>query len=282
MTQTNSLTPSSYLFVPAINIERVEKAFARGADAVIVDLEDAVSDTVKHQSRDNLVNYLTQVNAQPVWVRINAASGLHQQTDIDLLKSLPIDALSKVAGIVLPKVESVIEIDRVRHALAKPMIALIETPKGMANIAEIATAAGLTALSYGFLDICEKLGVRADSEAGQMVANQIRYQLSLHSALNGLTPPIECVYPPFNDDDGLMQNVQWWRDLGFSGMLCIHPNQVAIVNQLAQPSAEQLDFAKQVVEHYNATGLAAFAIDGQMVDTPVIVQAQKLLQTFQQ
>lgn len=281
MTQPN-LNPTSYLFVPAINIERVEKAFARGATAVIVDLEDAVSDTVKHQSRDNLVNYLKQVNAQPVWVRINAASSLHQQTDIDLLKSLPVEALSNVIGVLLPKVEAAIEIDRVRHALAKPMIALIETPKGMANIAEIATAAGLTALSYGFLDICEKLGVQAASEAGQMVANQIRYQLSLHSALNGLTPPIECVYPPFKDDDGLTQKVQWWRDLGFSGMLCIHPNQVAIVNQLAKPTAEQLDFARQVVEHYQATGLAAFAIDGQMVDTPVIVQAQKLLQTFQQ
>lgn len=280
MTQPNPLTPSSYLFVPAINIERVAKAFARGADAVIVDLEDAVSDTVKHQSRGNLVNYLKQMDAQPVWVRINAASSLHQQTDIDLLKSLPIDALSKVIGVVLPKVEAATEIDRVRHALAKPMIALIETPTGMAAIAQIASAAGLTALSYGFLDICEKLGVRADSKAGQMVANQIRYQLSLHSALNGLLPPIECVYPPFNDDDGLTQRVNWWRDLGFSGMLCIHPNQVAIVNQLAKPSEAQLDFAKKVVAHFDATGLAAFAIDGQMVDTPVIVQAQKLIQQY--
>lgn len=276
-----ALSATSYLFVPAINIERVEKAFARGADTVIVDLEDAVSDSVKIQSRDNVVNYLNRADAQPVWVRINAASSNYQASDIDLLKSLPISALNNVIGVVLPKVESVLDIDRVRHALAKPMIALIETPKGMANIADIATAAGLTALSYGFLDICEKLGVRADSEAGQMVANQIRYQLSLHSAINELTPPIECVYPPFNDDDGLTKKVQWWRDLGFSGMLCIHPNQVAIVNALAKPSQQQLAFAKKVTDYHAQTGLAAFAIDGQMVDTPVIVQAQKLIQKYQ-
>lgn len=275
------LSATSYLFVPAINIERVEKAFARGADTVIIDLEDAVSDSVKMQSRDNVVNYLSGADAQPVWVRINAASSNHQAGDIDLLKSLPASAINNVIGVVLPKVEHAIEIDRVRHALAKPMIALIETPKGMANILDIAAAAGLTALSFGFLDICEKLGVRADSEAGQMVANQIRYQLSLHSAINALTSPIECVYPPFNDDDGLTQRVNWWRDLGFSGMLCIHPNQVAIVNALARPSQAQLAFAKKVADHYAQTGLAAFAMDGQMVDTPVIVQAQKLIETYQ-
>ena len=113
-----------------------------------------------------------------------------------------------------------------------------------------------------------------------MVANQIRYSLLLHSNINGLTAPIECVYPPFNDNDGLSQRVTWCTDLGFSGMLCIHPNQVAIVNELARPTVEQLAFAKKVADHYAATGLAAFAIDGQMVDTPVIVQAQKLLQQY--
>ena len=81
------LSATSYLFVPAINIERVEKAFARGADTVIIDLEDAVSDSVKMQSRDNVVNYLSGADAQPVWVRINAASSNHQAGDIDLLKS---------------------------------------------------------------------------------------------------------------------------------------------------------------------------------------------------
>lgn len=144
------LSATSYLFVPAINIERVEKAFARGADTVIIDLEDAVSDSVKMESRDNVVNYLSGADAQPVWVRINAASSNHQAGDIDLLKSLPASAMNNVIGVVLPKVEHAIEIDRVRHALSKPMIALIETPKGMANIPDIAAAAGLTALSFGF------------------------------------------------------------------------------------------------------------------------------------
>lgn len=269
------LSARSYLFVPAINIYRVPKAFARGADAVIIDLEDAVSESVKNQSRQNVVDYLNQSDAVPVWVRVNASGSAHQDSDIQLLKGLP-----NIAGIVIPKVESSLDIERVRHALAKPIIALIESAIGMANIAEIATAQGLTALSYGFLDICQEFGTRADSEAGQMLANQIRYQLMLHSRINDLIAPIECVYPPFNDNDGLTKRVQWWRDLGFSGMLCIHPNQLAIVHEYAKTTQQQLTFAKKVVEHYQATGLSAFAIDGEMVDTPVITQAQKLLTNY--
>ena len=275
-----TLSAKSYLFVPAIDIHRVPKAFARGADAVIIDLEDAVSESVKIQSRQNVVDYLSSADAKPVWVRINAISSTYQAMDIDTLKSLPLTALNNVLGVYVPKAEKANDIESVRHALGKPVIALVETPEGIANIPELAKAHGLTALTYGFLDICEKLGVRADSEAGQMVANQIRYSLLLHSNINGLTAPIECVYPPFNDNDGLSQRVTWCTDLGFSGMLCIHPNQVAIVNELARPTVEQLAFAKKVADHYAATGLAAFAIDGQMVDTPVIVQAQKLLQQY--
>lgn len=274
------INAKSYLFVPAIDIYRVPKAFERGANAVIIDLEDAVSGTVKDQSRQHVIDYLSHPDAKAVWVRINAESSHFQQSDIDMLKALPTDALHKIVGVVVPKVEKSLEIERVRHALAKPIMALIETPVGIANIAEIATAQGLTALSYGFLDICQKLGVKSDSDSGQMLANQIRYQLLLHSQINGLTPPIECVYPPFNDNEGLTKRVNFWQDLGFSGMLCIHPNQVAIVNALAKPTPEQLAFAKKVVEHYQATGLAAFAIDGEMVDTPVIVQAQKLLEHY--
>ncbi|MFW2176317.1 MULTISPECIES: HpcH/HpaI aldolase/citrate lyase family protein [unclassified Moraxella] len=264
----------SYLFVPAIDIHRVPKAFERGADTVIIDLEDAVSESVKQQCQHNLQTYLTSDTAKPVWVRVNAVGSDWFAQDIELVKHLP-----NIIGIVLPKVETADDIAQVHcHFPNTPIIALIETPIGMANVADIATAQGLYALSYGFLDICEKLGVRADSDAGQMVANQLRYQLLLHSQINGLTAPIECVYPPFNDNDGLTERVKWWRDLGFSGMLCIHPNQVGIVNTLAKPTDEQLTFAKKVVAYYEQTGLSAFAIDGEMVDTPVIVQAQKLLQ----
>lgn len=271
----SALPPTTYLFVPALTIDRVSKAFARGADAVIVDLEDAVSHEAKVQSRQNIVDYTQLAEAQPIWVRINDARSPWQAKDIELCKTL-----ANVVGIVLPKVEAVSDIESVRHALGKPIIALIETPTGMANIATIAASQGLTALSYGFLDICKNLNVRADSDAGQAVANQLRYQLLLHSHINGLIPPIECVYPAFNDYDGLAQRVAWWRDMGFSGMLCIHPNQVAVVHDHVKPSIQQLDFAKKVVEYHQQTGLAAFAIEGHMIDTPVILQAQKLLQTY--
>lgn len=267
------LTPTTFLFVPAITIERVAKAFERGAEAVIVDLEDAVSEDVKQQSRQNVIDYANAADSQPIWVRVNGSQSNWQAKDLDTLKALP-----NIAGIVLPKVEKATDIESVRHALGKPIIALIETPLGMANVADIAASHGLTALSYGFLDICEQLGVNANSEAGQALANQLRYQLLLHSKINGLTPPIECVYPPFNDYEGLTKRVRWWADMGFSGMLCIHPNQVSVVHEHVKPTPAQLDFAKQVVNTWQTTGKAAFAIDGEMVDTPVIKQAERLLQ----
>lgn len=270
------LTPTTYLFVPALTIERVAKAFARGAQAVIVDLEDAVSDADKQQSRQNVIDYANAVDSQPIWVRINGAHSNWQGKDIETLKALP-----NIAGIVLPKVEKPADIESVRHALGKPIIALIETPLGMVNLPDIAASHGLSALSFGFLDICEKLGVNASSEAGQALANQLRYQLLLHSQINGLTAPIECVYPPFQDDAGLAKRVTWWRDFGFSGMLCIHPNQVAVVQANVKPTSAQLDFAKKVMDTWQATGKAAFAIDGEMVDTPVIKQAEQLLKYAQ-
>lgn len=270
--------PTSYLFVPATMIERVPKAFERGADDVIVDLEDAVHENDKQLARDNLSIFLAEQPPQkPIWLRLNGVNSPYFADDLALLQQFPKQYL---AGIVLPKVKSANDINYITEQTEQPVIGLIECPIGMANISNIATANGLIALSFGFLDICEQLGVKSDSESGNMIANQLRYQLLLHSKINQLQSPIEGVYPNFYDDNGFSQRINYWQNLGFSGMMCIHPRQVNLLQQLTQPNAEQISFANQIINHYEKTGQAIFAIDGQMIDLPVIKQAQQLLSRY--
>lgn len=269
--------PISYLFVPATMIERVPKAFECGADKVIVDLEDAVHENDKELARDNVAIFLTNQSKYPIWLRLNAVDSPYIADDLSLFQQLP---SNYVEGIMLPKVKSARDIETIAKHTQKPVRGLIENPLGMANIAEIATAKGLTALSFGLLDICEQLGVNVNSEAGLMVANQLRYQLLIHSKINNLQSPIEGVYPNFYDEKGLIQRINYWQDLGFSGMMCIHPKQIKIFQQFTKPSAEQYQFAKRIVHHYKNTGQAIFALDGQMVDLPVIKQAEQMLGSY--
>lgn len=266
---------SNYLFVPATHIERVEKAFDKGADSVIIDLEDAVSSDKKAIAWQNVLQYLDKPTTEPIWLRINASHSDFYQTDLQHL--LKLSDLDNIIGIVLPKVTQKSDIENLHQLIQKPIIALIESPNAMANIDKIATSKGLFALSFGFLDICEQLNVKADSQAGEILLNQLRYQLLIHSKINGLIAPIEGVFAKFDEPDTLKQKVQFWQDLGFSGMLCIHPNQVSSIHEQYQASQDTLDFAKKVIDFYEKTGEAIFAIDGNMVDLPVIKQAYRIL-----
>lgn len=263
---------STWLFVPATMIERVPKAFASGADAVIVDLEDAVAYTDKTAARLNIKSYCHQDDARAIWVRINNDSSEAFAKDIELCADLP-----NLAGIVLAKAEAVSGIEYIHHTLGCPVIALIESAFGLTQVATLAGARGLYAFSYGFLDLCQDLGVQVDTPAADMIANQIRYQLLIHSKVNQLAAPIDSIYPDFQDDAGLVARVELWSQMGLSGMLCIHPKQVAMVQKTLIPSAEQLDFAMRVVAEYERSEQAVYQIDGQMIDAPVIARCRQLL-----
>lgn len=262
----------TWLFVPATRMDRVAKAFASGADAVIVDLEDAVAQADKAQARDSLHQYCASADYQPVWVRINQTGSTDYAEDIKLCEQL-----TNLAGIMLPKAERGADIEYIYHLSSLPVIALIETALGLSEIDNIAGASGLLAFSYGFLDLCNDLGVQVGTKAADIVANQIRYQLLLSSKVHELSAPIDTIYPDFNDSEGLSQRVQLWSQMGMSGMLCIHPKQVAIVKESLQPTEAELEFAKRVIEEYERTGQAVFKIDGNMIDAPVIQRCLRLL-----
>ena len=262
----------TWLFVPATRIDRVAKAFASGADAVIVDLEDAVADVDKIQARTSIKNYYDSKDYQPIWVRINQAGSTDFEEDLKMCQQMP-----NLAGLILPKAEQSADIEQLHHATGLPIIALIETARGLYQIDSIAKASGLLAFSYGFLDLCNDLRVQVNTSAADIVANQIRYQLVLTSKVHELAAPIDTVYPDFNDEVGLNARVQLWSQMGMLGMLCIHPKQVAVVQRALKPTESELSFAQRVVEEYERSGQAVFEIDGQMVDAPVIERSLQLL-----
>ncbi|MFK3991298.1 HpcH/HpaI aldolase/citrate lyase family protein [Psychrobacter sp. NPDC064578] len=262
----------TWLFVPATRIYRIAKAFASGADAVIVDLEDAVASEDKADARKALQQYHNSTGYQPIWVRINKAGSEEFFKDIVLCQKMP-----NLAGVLLAKAEQVADIESVHQLINLPVIALIESAVGLYQVDNMAKAVGLAAFSYGFLDLCNDLHVQVGTPAADIVANQIRYQLILTSKVHQLSPPIDTVYPDFNDEIGLNARVQLWSQMGMSGMLCIHPKQVAVVQQALRPTDAALSFAQRVVEEYERSGQAVFEIDGQMVDAPVIARCRQLL-----
>ena len=262
----------TWLFVPATRIDRVKKAFASGTDAVIVDLEDAVATTDKVQARKDLQVYYNSQDYQPIWVRINKAGSEEFFKDVVLCQQMP-----NLAGVLLAKAEQASDIESVHQLTDLPVIALIETALGLYQIDSMAKSAGLLAFSYGFLDLCNDLQVHVGTAAADVIANQIRYQLLLTSKVHQLLAPIDTVYTDFNDGKGLGQRVQLWSQMGMSGMLCIHPKQVATVKQSLQPTNADIEFARRVIEEYEQSGQAIFKIDGEMVDAPVIERCRQLL-----
>ncbi|WP_379544633.1 HpcH/HpaI aldolase/citrate lyase family protein [Psychrobacter sp. R86515] len=262
----------TWLFVPATRIDRVVKAFASGADAVIVDLEDAVAPEDKASAREALQQYHDSAGYQPVWVRINKAGSKEFFKDIVLCQKTP-----NLTGLLLAKTEQAEDINNVHQLTNLPVIALIESAIGLYQLDSMAKAVGLAAFSYGFLDLCNDLQVQVGTPAADIVANQIRYQLVLISKVHELAPPIDTVYPDFNDEIGLSARVNLWSQIGMSGMLCIHPKQVAVVQQALKPTDKALSFARRVVEEYESSEQAVFEIDGEMVDAPVIERSRQLL-----
>ncbi|MGO2506667.1 MAG: HpcH/HpaI aldolase/citrate lyase family protein [Psychrobacter alimentarius] len=267
---------NTWLFVPATRLDRIEKAFASGAAAVIVDLEDAVAQEGKAQAREALKNYYDDQNEkhtyQPIWLRINRAGTEAFFEDLALCQQMP-----KLAGVLLAKAEQAGDIEHVYQFTGLPVIALIESATGLYQIDSMAKATGLAAFSYGFLDLCNDLRVQVGTPSADLIANQIRYQFIVVSKVHKLAPPIDTIYPDFNDEAGLRTRVQLWSQMGMSGMLCIHPKQVAIVQQALQPTDKALEFAKRVIEEYERSGQAVFKIEGEMVDAPVIERCRQLL-----
>ncbi|MFC4274539.1 HpcH/HpaI aldolase/citrate lyase family protein [Achromobacter aloeverae] len=258
------------LFVPASRADRIPKALASGADAVIVDLEDAVEPAAKPAAREALAAFLDAHPDVRVWVRVNDATTAWHEDDLAALRGKP-----GVAAIMLPKAESAAQVARVGQGV--PVVPIIETARGMVNLAEVAAAPGVALLAYGSLDYGVDLGLTPGTDAAAVLLDQARGQVLLHSRAAGLPAPLDGVHPDIADTDGLRAMAVRAGDMGFAGMLCIHPSQVRTVHEALRPAQADLDWAQRVLSAARESGAGAFRFEGKMVDAPVLARARQVL-----
>ncbi|GAB2901170.1 CoA ester lyase [Paraburkholderia jirisanensis] len=260
----------SYLFVPGNRPERFVKARAAGADAVIFDLEDAVQPAEKALARAAIANGLDA--AAPVYVRINGAQTEWFADDVAALAAHP-----GVAGLVLPKAEETASIATIReraHA-ALTVSPIIESALGYTRLNELCGAPGVDRLLFGTLDFQFDLGMEANED--ELIV--FRSGIVLASRLAGLAAPVDGVSTVLDDAASIEADARLGRRLGFGGKLCIHPKQLAAVHRAYAWSEAEYDWAKRVLEAVRASGGAAVAVDGKMVDAPVILKAERIAAT---
>ena len=255
----------SYLYVPGNRPERFDKACAAGADAVIVDLEDAVPAAQKDSARAALVSWLSP--GKPILVRVNAAGSPWFDRDLAACDA------PGVAGLVVPKAEkigeSVIALCRKRGLALFP---LVETAVGMARAEELAATPCVRALMFGTIDFQFELGI--DGDGDELLA--FRSRLVLASRLAGIESPVDGPCTSWEDGELLSADSQRARKFGFGGKLCIHPRQVATVNRAFSPGVEEIAWARKVLDAAQRSGGAAVAVDGRMIDRPVILKAERI------
>ncbi len=258
----------SYLFVPGHRPERFDKAVAAGADAVIVDLEDAVAPSDKAAARQHLLAWLdAQHPAHSVLVRINAAGSAWFDAD------LAVCAHPGVAGIVLPKAEQVADLKAVAAAGARSILPLVESARGLWNAFDLCLAPHVERLVFGTIDFAADMGLRESRDS----LLHARSQLVLASRVAGIGAPVDGVTVAVDDAALVRSDTLHARELGFGAKLCIHPKQVAFVHAAFLPTADELAWAGRVQAAFQASGGAAVAVDGKMVDRPVLLLAEAIL-----
>lgn len=267
------MDPRSYLFVPGNRPERFAKALACGADAVVLDLEDAVAPTAKAEARDAIAQWSLRAaerDRERIVVRINDAQSTAFAEDLQLLRD------AKISNVMLSKAESAAQVKAVRAAAPDArVLALIESACGVANVQQVASADGAVRLVFGTLDYALDLDLDiADGPEGLAHAASV---LSIASRIAGLAPPVAGVTPQLDDEQRLLADLAWSRRHGFGAKLCIHPRQVAPIHAALAPSAQAVDWARRVLAAEAASpGVAQ--LDGRMIDRPVVLQAQRTLQ----
>jgi citrate lyase subunit beta/citryl-CoA lyase len=276
----------SYLFAPGDNERLLGKVFDAGADAVALDLEDAVAPERKPLARRLVADLLRSARKSPaVYVRINAIS-----TDL-WIEDIAAVVSPALTGVRLAKAESAEEIHALDAALGEAeraagiavgrlkITATIESAAAVMAAMEIARAPRVEALAFGAADFIRDIG--ADPDEAETQTLYARSHLVVASRAAGINPPIASVYTRIKDLDGLRATTEAARRLGFFGRSCIHPSQVPIVNQIFTPTAEQVAEARAIIaafERARSAGVAAVAMEnGQFVDQAVVKRARAII-----
>jgi citrate lyase subunit beta/citryl-CoA lyase len=285
--RTSALVRRSSLILP-VNVRRfVERAYTRGADAIVLDLEDSVPPREKAAARELVPESieLAGLGGADVLVRINKAFEL-AVSDLDAA------IRPGLTGIVFPKVESSVEVQILDRLIAEREMArglpvggievsvLVESALGVQHMAEIACASPrITALSLGAEDFTRDIGVEPSAEGEEQEYG--KGMVIVAARLAGVQPQgLSSTLANFSDLEGLARSATRAYRIGFKGASCIHPTQVPVLNRCYSPDPDAVDYAYRVINVYEeseSAGRASVSLDGKMIDIPIVERARTLV-----
>jgi citrate lyase subunit beta/citryl-CoA lyase len=276
----------SYLFVPADSGRKLDKAGEAGADALIIDLEDAVAPAAKADARQMAAEYLQ--GKDNVWVRVNPVDTAEFEADLEAV--VP----AEPAGIVLPKPRHARDAVRLSEHMdvienhhnisrgqARIIVLCTEHPEALFTLhSYIGAVPRLAGMSWGAEDLSAAVGATANrgADGNWLPQFELARSLCLFAAAAAEVAAIDTVYTDFRDSAGLSRYASNARRDGFTGMLAIHPAQIETINAAFEPTPEEIERARRIVEKFEENpGAGTVGLDGMMIDRPHLVQAKRLL-----
>jgi citrate lyase subunit beta / citryl-CoA lyase len=276
----------SFLFAPGNHARRVEKALSLDADAVILDLEDAVATAEKRATRDAVIAALVRPRRALLYVRVNAVDTEFCYGDLAAIVRPGLD------GIILPKVESpagpatadwlVAQFEREQGLVPRKidLVPIIETARGLNQIdAILAAGTRVKRIAFGAGDFTLDVNMAWSRDEAELA--YARAKIVTASRAAGIEAPFDTVWVDLADQEGLEASARTALGFGFQGKTCIHPNQIAVVNRVFTPSETEIAFAERVVAAFaraEAEGSAAIQLDGKFIDYPILYRAQRVLE----
>jgi len=247
-----TVPPLTWLYVPGDRLDRVEKAIASRAHAVIVDLEDGVAPAAKEAARANVAQL--PHSDKPVYVRVNAGSS----ADLEAVRPLPL------AGVVVPKLERPEDVPELEH----PIVALIESATGLEAAYEIARHPRVVGVGLGEADL--------RSQTGATDLDWARARLVNAAVAAGLPRPPQSVYPNVKDLEGLERSCRRGRELGHLGRTAIHPAQLPVIEAVYLPTTDEVERARETIARLEADGVGTVG-DGEFVDAAMLGAARQVV-----
>jgi citrate lyase subunit beta/citryl-CoA lyase len=277
------------LFVPGNRPDRVAKAVSSGADAVIIDLEDAVPPSEKEESRSKAREKLVEFRSRKILVRVNAIGSKFLSGD---LAEVVVEGLG---GIVVPKVEAAADVREFAKQLRQAerrngleigtvsAIPLIESARAVENVFEIMSertgSRELVTAAFGAADYTLDMGIEMTMDGAELHYPRSRIAVACRAA--GVDPPLDTPFMlDVKDVEGLAADARRARQLGFQGKLCIHPIQIEPCHAIFSPTEEEVEHARRVIHAYEdaeARGIGAIQLDGKFIDPPIVERSRRIV-----
>ena len=277
------------LFVPGNRPDRVDKAVRTAADAVIIDLEDAVPYSQKKETRPVVREKILEYPERPVFVRTNALDTEFFEEDLDAV------VVEGLACIIVPKVETAAQIQEINQSLLKveknkeirpgsiSIIPLIESALAVENVFQIVSQRTdpqrLFTVAFGAADLALDMGFTVTKTGEELVYPRARIAIACRAAR--VEPPLDTPFMiDLKDREALEADTKRARQLGFQGKLCIHPNQIDICNRLFSPTKGDIEYAQKAIQAFDAAeadGTAAIQVEGEFIDYPMVERSRRIL-----